>query len=50
MRSSTYPSLASLLAYLGLPLPTPTSTGETPAQEGTLLARINVDNGEGTAA
>ena len=43
-------SLASLLVYLGLPLPTPTSTGETPAQEGTLLARTNVDDGEGTAA
>jgi hypothetical protein len=42
-------SLAKLLAYLGLPLPTPTSTGETRAQEGT-LGRTNLDNGEGAAA
>jgi hypothetical protein len=43
-------SLARLLTYLGLPLPTPTATGETPTQEGRLLERRNVDNGEGTAA
>ncbi len=43
-------SLASLLTYLGLPLPAPTTTGETPTREGTLLERPNVDNGEGTAA
>jgi hypothetical protein len=43
-------SLASLLAYLGLPLPPPTSTGESFAQEGRLRGQNNVDNGEGTAA
>ena len=43
-------SLASLLTYLGLPLPAPTSTGETPTQEGRLTRTNNVDKGEGTAA
>jgi hypothetical protein len=43
-------SLASLLAYLGLPLPPPTSTGEMFAQERKLRGQTNVDNGEGTAA
>jgi hypothetical protein len=43
-------SLSSLLTYLGLPLPTPTATGETPPQEGKPLEQANVDNGEETAA
>jgi hypothetical protein len=44
-------SLASLLAYLGLPLPTPTSTGETSTQEGKLLERTNdAESGKGAAA
>jgi hypothetical protein len=43
-------SLANLLTYLGLPLPMPTASGETPPQEGRLVERANVDNGEGTAA
>jgi hypothetical protein len=43
-------SLAKLLAYLGLPLPTPALTGETRAREGTLGRTNNVDSGEGTAA
>lgn len=43
-------SLASLLDYLGLPLPTPPSAGEAPAQEGRLAGQANVHNGRGTAA
>jgi hypothetical protein len=43
-------SLASLLAYLGLPLAAPMSTSETFAREGRLLGQTDVDNGEGTAA